>query len=405
MVSGRQKVKDRKLIRAGWLIDGSGGDVFEDVLLEIKAGIIHDINPFRKDYLNQADVLDLSNSTILPGLVDSHVHLFMSGTDDRSVRDFQLVADYDDLKEVISRHTFQHLSQGVVAVRDGGDNGGHALRYKTENLKKSSFHLILKVAGKAWHRPGRYGKLIGRTPQPGESLAEAITGEKERGDHIKIVNSGVNSLSSFGRMTAPQFEPEELKSAVSAAGGRGLKVMVHANGELPVRIAIESGCHSIEHGFFMGKENLEKMAEKRVVWVPTVYTMKACAEHMKRQAGRIDPADVARRNLEHQLKQLSMAREFGVSVALGTDAGSLGVHHGAAVIEELKLFMEAGYSLSDAVRCATLNSAKLLGLKNYGTLEEKKSATFIAVKGGPSSLPASLKEIEALYIRGKVYED
>ena len=180
--------------------------------------------------------------------------------------------------------------------------------------------------------------------------------------------------------------------------------MVHANGELPVGIAIESGCHSIEHGFFMGKENLEKMAEKRVVWVPTVYTMKAYAEHMKRQTGRIDPADVARRNLEHQLKQLSMARELGVPVALGTDAGSLGVHHGTAVIEELKLFMEAGYSLSDAVRCATLNSAKLLGLKNYGTLEEKKSATFVAVKVGPSSLPAGLKEIKALYIRGKLYE-
>ena len=152
------------------------------------------------------------------------------------------------------------------------------------------------------------------------------------------------------------------------------------------------------------QEWLEKMAEKRVVWVPTVYTMKAYAEHMKRQTGRIDPADVARRNLEHQLKQLSMARELGVPVALGTDAGSLGVHHGTAVIEELKLFMEAGYSLSDTVRCATLNSAKLLGLKDYGTLEEKKSATFITVKGGPSSLPASLKEIEAVYIRGKVYE-
>lgn len=403
-MNGRQKTKVRKHIRAGWLIDGSGGDVFEDVLLEIKDGIIHDINPYRKDYRNQADVLDLSDCTILPGLVDSHVHLFMSGTGDRSVRDFQLVADYDDLKEIISRHTFQHLSQGVVAVRDGGDNGGHALRYKTDNLKKSSSHLILKVAGKAWHRPGRYGRLIGHTPLPGESLAQAITGEKETIDHIKIVNSGVNSLSSFGRLTAPQFELEELKSAVSAAGGRGLKVMVHANGELPVRIAIESGCHSIEHGFFMGKENLEKMAEKRVVWVPTVYTMKAYAEHMKRQTGRIDPADVARRNLEHQLKQLSMARELGVPVALGTDAGSLGVHHGTAVIEELKLFMEAGYSLSDTVRCATLNSAKLLGLKDYGTLEEKKSATFITVKGGPSSLPASLKEIEAVYIRGKVYE-
>ena len=400
MASGRQKIKERKLIRAGWLIDGSGGDVFEDVLLEIKDGIIHDINPYRKDYLNQADVLDLSNCTILPGLVDSHVHLFMSGTDDRSVRDFQLVADYDDLKEVISRHTFQHLSQGVVAVRDGGDHGGHALRYKTENLKKSSSRLILKVAGKAWHRPGRYGRLIGRTPLPGESLAQAIAGEEETIDQIKIVNSGVNSLSSFGRLTAPQFELEELRSAVSAAGGRGLKVMVHANGELPVRIAIESGCHSIEHGFFMGKENLEKMAEKRVVWVPTIYTMKAYAEHMKRQTGRVDPADVARRNLEHQLKQLSMARELGVPVALGTDAGSLGVHHGAAVIEELKLFMKIGYSLSDAVKCATLNSAKLLGLKNYGTLEEKKSATFVAVKGGPSSLPASLKEIKALYIRG-----
>jgi imidazolonepropionase-like amidohydrolase len=189
-----------------------------------------------------------------------------------------------------------------------------------------------------------------------------------------------------------------MKAAVRAAKNRGLKTMVHANGQIPVHIAIDSGCHSIEHGFFMGTENLKRLADTKTTWIPTAYPMKAYTE-----SGIA--SDVARKNLDHQLNQISIARGLGVQIALGTDAGSIGVHHGKAVIEEMKLLIASGYSLTEAIRCATMNGAQLLGLKDTGCLEKGMIATFVAVPGNPSNLPESLSRIECVFINGRMYGD
>ena len=175
--------------------------------------------------------------------------------------------------------------------------------------------------------------------------------------------------------------------------------MVHANGEIPVRLAVEGGCHSIEHGFFMGRQNLELMAEKGVFWVPTVYTMKVYADHL-------DPADprgdrgVMEKNVTHQLEQLRLARELGVVVALGTDAGSLGVLHGESMVEEMKLFKKAGYSFSETVQCATSIGARLLGIKDFGLIAKGKTATFLVSRGSPAQQPRKLSYLEAIYVNG-----
>jgi imidazolonepropionase-like amidohydrolase len=172
--------------------------------------------------------------------------------------------------------------------------------------------------------------------------------------------------------------------------------MVHANGEAPVRIAVIGGCRSVEHGFFMGTDNLERMVENGVVWVPTVVTMRAYVEHYAR-IGR-NPS-VARRTLDHQLEQLFMARRLGLTVALGTDSGSPGVDHGAAMIAEMKLFMQAGFSLEETVRCASVCGAQLVGAES-GLLAPAKPATFIIVEGEPSGLPENLRTVKAVFIAG-----
>jgi imidazolonepropionase-like amidohydrolase len=218
-------------------------------------------------------------------------------------------------------------------------------------------------------------------------LAEAIFNNSSGADHVKIVQSGLNSLKDFGKQTPPQFSSDELSRAVHAANQLNLPVMVHTNGEIPTRIAIEAGCHSIEHGFFMGEDNLRQMADNGIFWVPTACTMKGYAEQLHGSK----EADIARKNLDHQLEQIVKAKQFGVSIVVGTDAGCLGVHHGAAVIEELKLLMRAGFSLSEAICCATLNGAKLLGLKDAGRLAPGMKANFIAVKGTPACLPEGLE--------------
>jgi imidazolonepropionase-like amidohydrolase len=415
----REGEKNKRYFFAGWLMDGSGGPIQKNMCIGIQDGFISDLGPADAfSNIGSADTCDLSDCTVLPGLIDSHVHLFMSGTEDRRIRDFQLTAQFNEIKGFIVTHICRHFAAGTVAVRDGGDHGGHALRFRNENYDKDTFPIHLSLAGRAWHKPGRYGKLIGRAPGDDETLAKAIRRGKEPQDVVKIVNSGVNSLKTFGKQTRPQFSVEELTAAVKTGEERGLKTMVHANGERPVDIAIRAGCHSIEHGFFMGRENLEQMAERGVVWVPTACTMKAYAKYLRGTESRLhrdataaadskriqqDAADVAEKNLDHQLEQIAAAKRFGVTVALGTDAGSIGVHHGQSVADELALLIEAGFSRTEALRCATSNNAKLLGMDKCGLLKQGMAATFVVLDGGPSKFPINLNSIKALVIDGKRY--
>ncbi len=392
-----QTRKQHKRLRAGWLIDGAGARARKDMMLEIADGKIARIAEASIENQNRKDVLDLSGCTVMPGLIDGHVHLFMSGTDDMTVREKQLSAGYDDLRDVMADHVRRHLACGVAAVRDGGDFAAHALRFKMEMAGDDAVPVRIKAAGRAWRAPGRYGRLIGRPPSKGLSLAQAILADGEPKDHVKIANSGINSLKAFGKETPPQFEPEELSGAVSAARRLGLKTMVHANGRRPVAVAVQAGCHSVEHGFFMGTENLQRMADKQIYWVPTAFTMKACARHLKETK---QDWEVAQKNADHQMAQIAEARRRGVPVALGTDAGSIGVHHGDAVAEELRIFMDAGFSVEQAVQCATSNGADLLGLENMGRIAVGASATFIAVPGAPSVLPESLRRIAYFFIDG-----
>jgi imidazolonepropionase-like amidohydrolase len=392
-------MKEINLILAGWLIDGTGARTLKDVALETTDGYILRIRKRLPVDRARNDVTDYSQCTLLPVLVDSHVHLFMSGTGDAGLRKHQCQATYSEAKSTIDRHIQEQVASGILAVRDGGDHGGYTWRYKKEGGNREDSPLKLMVAGKAWHAPLRYGRLLGRCPILGQSLARSISRTWRGVDHVKIINSGLNSLCCFGKETSPQFDSADLAETAERVHRVGLKLMVHANGELPVRMAIEAGCDSIEHGFFMGRENLMRIAEKGIFWVPTAFTMGACARMS--DPGSTE-SEVARRNLEHQLEQLRVAEECGVRIALGTDAGSVGVHHGKAVAEEMKVFISAGLTLEKTIQCASSRGAELLNLKNtMGTLAPGQPSSFLAVRGGPDRLPDSLNELMGMYTKGK----
>jgi imidazolonepropionase-like amidohydrolase len=148
----------------------------------------------------------------------------------------------------------------------------------------------------------------------------------------------------------------------------------------------------------MGEDNLKEIAEKGLVWVPTAVTMKAYAGLLKGSK----PGLVSRKNLDHQLEQIAMARELGVKVAIGTDSGSPGVDHGKAVRDEMGLFMEAGFSVEETVRSATSIGADLIGLERSGQIAKGMRANFIAVKGSCLEFPKSLQTIERIYMDGKL---
>ena len=394
-----------KPILAGWLIDGSGAPVQENVLVSIKDGFFDGIRPFFIEPMKPSTFMDLSEYTLLPALADAHVHLFMSGTVDQEKRKNQLNEGFQQARETISRHLGQLFSHGILAVRDGGDRNGYTQRYKKYFMEEKYAAIFLHVAGKAWHKPGRYGSFIGRALRKGR-LAEGVLRKSKDIDHVKIIQSGLNSLRYFGEESLPQFQLKALRDAVEAASSLGLKTMVHANGIVPVQIALEAGCSSIEHGFFMGKQNLNFMADRQVFWVPTAGTMKAFAE---RARGREEERLVALKNLEHQVAQMALARRLGVPIALGTDSGSVGVHHGSALVDELQLLLDAGFSIEEAIKCASFNNASLLGLDQpgrrshfggvgKGLIKKGMQADFIVVKGSPSALPESLKDIFRIHV-------
>jgi imidazolonepropionase-like amidohydrolase len=383
----------------GWLVDGSGSPVRRQVLMSWQESTLVSLREARSEDLERCPIEDFSAFTFLPGLVDAHVHLSMSGTDDPTQRKGQLTASFRQARIRIEHNIEENIRRGVVALRDGGDRKADVLKYK-KKTQEARLPVVLQATAQAWHAPGRYGKLIGDTPRQGETLAVALTRSWRGSDHVKIVNSGLNSLTCFGEETAPQFGLEELREAVKKAHALGLKVMVHANGRIPVAWAVEAGCDSIEHGFFMGRENLEKMAERKTVWVPTSFTMAAYADKLKDDRGK---SDVAKRNLDHQLDQIRMAKALGVSIAAGTDSGSFGVNHGKALSEELRLLMTAGFTLEQAVQCASSCGAALLNLEDHtGVLGPRRPATFVAVKTSPEGVLDGLKTPAMVVVKGEV---
>lgn len=392
---------EKRTLLAGWLIDGTGAPAAKNVRLTIEAGRIVSIDPAVSTSINAEAVwLDLSGHTLFPPLYDCHTHLTLSGIFDSVCRNTYGSFDNKGLSGLITEHIKDYLRHGVISVRDGGDRDGLILRFRTDctGLKEIPFELF--TPGTAWHREGRYGKFIGMALPEGKDPVPDMESWASKGiDHIKVIQSGMNSLSMFGAQTAPQFGEEDLSRIYALCKSRGIGLMVHANGEKPVGIAVKAGCDSIEHGFFMGDENLQKMADAHITWVPTAVAMKAYAEHSP--AGSVE-SRVARKTLDHQLEQLLSAKRFGVPVALGTDAGSPGVHHGKAVGEELGLLVSAGYSIEEAVRCATANAAALLKSNLTGRIRAGDPATFIAVKGNPSRIPERPLAIDTMMVFGRL---
>ena len=394
-------------IIAGWLIDGVNSPIEENVLLTVADTTICNISPFSQaDLPDPSLVTNLSHCTIMPPMVDCHVHLALSASTNAEVRNYQLSASYKERKPWITAHIHSLFSHGVLAVRDGGDTCAHVLQYRKENKRnniKNTFP-TLKVTGQAYYRKGRYGSFLGKAVAKEDTLTTVRTEDIESADHIKLINSGVNSTIKFGQETAAQFSFEEIKELVRRVQNRKKLVMIHANGNGPVRAAVEAGCHSIEHGLFMGSENLQRMAEKQTFWIPTVITMKALAAACK--SGRLQGnRDIIKKTLDSQLEQIAKARRYGVKMALGTDSGSAGIAHGESIAEELKLFMEAGCSLTEAIQCATSNGAKLLAVNGFGHIAKGQAAHFIAVRSSPETLPVKLSAIEAIYLNGRAVSE
>lgn len=389
----RQAVGGRIRLRVGWLLDGLGGPVLRDRLVALEGDRITAIEPFGLHDPSLQGIIDLSHATLIPPLIDAHIHLSFSGASESPGRNqpgnHQGETEADSLEN--------HWNNGIVAVRDAGDRQGAALRFKQTRLTDWPYPQIVRSPGWALHAPGRYGRLLGRALPPGQGPDEALSRMGNGIDHVKLVNSGLNSLEQFGRQTRPQFDRYGLTAIRGAAAEKNLPLMVHANGIEPVGTALAAGCDSIEHGYFMGAGNLGQMADQQVYWVPTVAPMAALAN----EAGLTErQRDVALRTRDHQLTCIAKAHAMGVPIVAGTDSGSPGVEHGTALWQELQWLRWAGLSTAAAVACATSRAAGLLRLEHWGVLAPGRRADFLVIEADPEEGIGDREKMTARCVHG-----
>ncbi|MBU2537728.1 MAG: amidohydrolase family protein [Proteobacteria bacterium] len=378
-------MSETRFIIAGSLIDGSTNAVRRNVFLEITDTIITAIGSAADLPRNdQAAIDDFSHCIILPPLVDCSVSLAQSPSVDSTVRLSSTEADVAERTAMLERHIRDCHAHGVLGVADSGDTD-LVKRYQEEMAQES----VIEI------------RSSGPLCRSSECAA---------GDFLKI---GYSANIEDATHTHPQLSYEDLRSILQRRSGR--KAVMVANGRQQVAEAIEAGCDAIEQGFDMGEDNLRKMAEKDVLWIPSVLRAKngldsassggdvACRFSTRYVApGKPVPGAEAfwKKTLAAQLAQLRLARKLGVKTAVGTGAGSIGILHGESMAEEMKLFIKAGYSLEETIRCATENGAGFFGMEKLGALTVGRKATFLIARGTVQQLPRKLSYLEGIYVDG-----
>lgn len=381
---------DSHILWAGLLIDNLNPEPLIGAALVIREGIIQqvlqDFVPGSCPELNGVRLVDLREYTLLPGFIDCHVHLALDGIDFQAFLDRWL--DEKDWLPQVRQALSSSSNCGIAAIRDGSDKGRIGLGVKQRLEAGELTGPLVLSCGQAVARQGMYGSFLG----PGvNNLVEAYAlidqNLAEGADWIKVVVSGRASFQEYEKVGPVQFSQAELNSIVGHAHARGVQVMAHASSDHAVSLAVKAGVDSVEHGFFVSRASLEAMAEHNIPWVPTVACI-ACTSASSANS------EVIRRTYELQLDRIFQARDLGVTIGVGTDAGALGVAHGLGYWRELQLLAQAGLSNREIIRAATLNSARICGLgRRFGSIEPGKSAAVIAVQGNPLADLSVLQEL------------
>lgn len=306
---------------------------------------------------------------LMPGLVDAHVHLFLDGgSTDGSIRSAHMKKSVGELIDAARISARQSVEWGVTLVRDAGDKHGvnHAIRSEAENPRLGMCRV--HSGGSGIKRAKRYGAFMARDVDDENSIRQSVTELAKSNDEIKIILTGIIDFDAGEVTDEPQFTLDETELIVATASLKGRKTFSHCSGTKGLAIASRAGVGSIEHGFFMSREILQVMRDRNVAWTPTfspVHFQWAFPDAVGWSANTIGNL---RRILDDHAKHLSLAHEMGVTLLLGTDAGSMGVEHGKAMVEEIRRFLEAGIPLDATLKAATANNRQHFGMPRLITL-------------------------------------
>ncbi len=403
------------LIHAGSFIDGRADTVRHSVTITVDGDRLAGIADGFTAPATGDTLIDLKNSTVMPGLMDMHVHLTgEQSPTSYSERYYLNPADFALRSTVYAKKT---LLAGFTTVRDlgAGDNLNNSLRDAI--AKGWVVGPRIYSAGKALATTGGHGdptnglaEIYRDDPGPKEGVINGADDArkavrqryKDGCDVIKITGTGgVLSLAKNGMN--PQLTEEEFKAIVETAHDYGMKVAVHAHGDEGMRRAILAGVDSIEHGTFMSDDTIKLMIAHGTYYVPTISAGRFVADKAK-----IDgyfPAVVRPKAMAiGPIIQATFQRAYqaGVKIAFGTDQGV--APHGDNA-KEFIYMVEAGMPPMKAIQAATLSAATLLGVeKDLGTLEAGKLADIVAVPGDPLADIKLMTQVSFVMKAGTVYK-
>lgn len=410
------------LVQAGRVLDRPGKPVRGPATIVIRDGRVVDVRNGLLDAsvaeFAGARVIDLSDKYVLPGLVDSHVHLTSdTGGVLSQLEEVQLSPAAKAFNALTNAR--KTLSAGFTTVRNLGDRDGVTLALRDAirdgqvvgpnivdagtSISTTSGHMDPALGFRDDLRDAldRHENLC----DGADACRRAVRLQVARGvDVIKIATTGgVNSRIGAG--LGQQMFDDEVRAIVETAKLYGKKVAVHAHGQDGVKVALAAGVDSIEHGTTLDDECLELFRQSGAYYVPTLSTVNGYLERIAADPNAYSPAVRAKVDWRIRItgESLRKAVPKGVKIAFGTDAGVS--KHGRNA-DEFELMVKHGMTPTQALEAATVNAADLLGLSaEVGTLEPGKRADLIAVDGDPLADVTVLKRVPFVMKDGAVFKD
>jgi imidazolonepropionase-like amidohydrolase len=397
-----------KVIKCGSLIDVKNEQVKKNVLILIKGNKIEKVGTF--EIPPGAEIIDLSDMTVLPGLIDSHVHLFLheGSYDDQLLKES---VPYRTIRAVV--HARQTLEAGFTTIRDLETEGagyadvdlktainqgiipGPRMQVSTRALSTTGGYALM---GYSWEIQVPTGaQLVDGVDEVRKAVREQI---KYGADWIKIYadsrrrrNEVADSLTWY--LT---FSDDELKAIVEEAQKMNVKVAAHCYSSIAAQRAINAGVASIEHGLYLDEATLKLMKEKGVYYCPTLV---AYYRWSKREGLSPETRKMIENTVKLHSETFKRALKVGVKIAFGSD---LTESHGTNA-EEFELMVKYGMKPLDAIKSATIISAELLGWQDkIGSIEPGKLADIIAVKGDPLNDIKVLRDVKFVMKDGEIYK-
>lgn len=400
-----------KFIHAGTFIDGNGDAPRKGVTVVITDDRITDIIEGFQDAPDDASFIDASDKTVLPGLMDIHVHLVsVADPNNPNALNSMMLSTQQFLTLWAARNARLTLEAGFTTVRDVAGymnwSGQESVAVKQAVdmglIKGSRVYAAGWVTQTAGHADLGLPPTFPRDPRtfadgPWEIRKQVRTLLRNGVDFIKTASSGGGG-DHIAEIWWRNHTVEELAAMVDEVEAVGKRLAVHAHTDQAVRNAVEAGAHCIEHGVYASDEILEVMAERGIYLVPTL-SVRSELGVAGRKSGAADPHIQRKSQSMHASKPdiLARAKKAGVKIGCGTDIFlALREHWGRNAIE-LQLMVEQGMTPMEAIVSATRTSAEAIGIeKDTGTLEAGKWADLIVFDGDPLTDINSLQELDRI---------